>query len=245
MPTPQRNFRIRDLNTLSEYEFDREKNVARNKALFRQLFPEDPSVMLGMNGPPPKKHSTPAHASRSSPRIATGTAGSPAADPDPEGVNNPHLTALDATGAVDTARSADPQLTALDATDAVDTARSADAGQTHDSTEAPPAASGANGGGGAGQTTGAEIGSGGDGNTGTGRGDPEAQVHSAASRTGASPLSSEKHEVVLAQFRTEVETPLWASAVKAWLALEEATGFQTSGKVDSASSQRPAHPHRP
>ncbi|KAJ7776666.1 hypothetical protein B0H14DRAFT_3508248 [Mycena olivaceomarginata] len=54
MDTPQRNYRIRDLNTLSEYEFDRERNIARNKELLRALVPQDAGTAVGLPKPRPK-----------------------------------------------------------------------------------------------------------------------------------------------------------------------------------------------
>ncbi|KAJ7336846.1 hypothetical protein DFH08DRAFT_813160 [Mycena albidolilacea] len=229
--THQRNFRIRDLTTLSKYEFERDKNIACNKALFQQLFPEDPTTMLGMNGPP-LKHSTPVHSSRSSPRITTSIAGLPAADPNPESVTN-------------------PQLTTLNATDTIDTAHSADAGQIHNSTEAlhTAAAPGTNSGGSAGQTMGAETGSSGDGKTGAGRGDPEAlDWHTAAEprkaqgsacavqdRGGDAPVGKCSEGVACAGGGHRVSD------------LQEGVPFtwppRSCQLVDSASSQRPVHPH--
>ncbi|KAF8170845.1 hypothetical protein K438DRAFT_2024198 [Mycena galopus ATCC 62051] len=41
---------------------------------------------------------------------------------------------------------------------------------------------------------------------------------------------SEKHNVVLAQFRSEVESPAWAALVEAWRQLEQGTGFTTNDK---------------
>ncbi|KAJ7302480.1 hypothetical protein DFH08DRAFT_826653 [Mycena albidolilacea] len=71
MDTPQRNSRIWDLNTLSEYEFDRERNIARNQELLRALVPQDAGTAhqhqrcIGVGGaeaelPPPGGPDSPA-----------------------------------------------------------------------------------------------------------------------------------------------------------------------------------------
>jgi hypothetical protein len=63
MDTPQRNYRIRDLNTLSEYEFDREKNIAKNRELLRALIPQDAGTALGL--PKPRRIPRPSRSSTS------------------------------------------------------------------------------------------------------------------------------------------------------------------------------------
>ncbi|KAJ7705700.1 hypothetical protein B0H14DRAFT_2647268, partial [Mycena olivaceomarginata] len=90
MDAPQRQRRILELNSFTEYEFEREKNVARNKALFHSLFPEDPASMLGISRPkckPGEQNQTPADPTRSACHLAAlATAGA-------DGVGDESLTA--------------------------------------------------------------------------------------------------------------------------------------------------------
>jgi hypothetical protein len=51
MDTPQRNYCIRDLNTLSEYEFNCKKNIVKNKELLCTLIPQDAGAALGLSKP--------------------------------------------------------------------------------------------------------------------------------------------------------------------------------------------------
>ncbi|KAJ7360891.1 hypothetical protein DFH08DRAFT_1031297 [Mycena albidolilacea] len=72
MDPPQRRQRILELNSFTTYEFKREKNVARNKALFHSIFTEDPVSMLGISCPKRKRGEQsqgPAEPTRSSGRL--------------------------------------------------------------------------------------------------------------------------------------------------------------------------------
>jgi hypothetical protein len=45
------------------------------------------------------------------------------------------------------------------------------------------------------------------------------------------PAKSEKHAAVEELFQSEVQLPAWTAALDAWYALEQASGFQTTGKA--------------
>ncbi|KAJ6480221.1 hypothetical protein C8R45DRAFT_933150 [Mycena sanguinolenta] len=73
MPTPRRDYNVRLFNSLTDYEFEREKTIASNEALFRELFPQSTAAVLFNKTPKqkaPTGNKTPLQAMRASGRLA-------------------------------------------------------------------------------------------------------------------------------------------------------------------------------
>ncbi|KAJ7796030.1 hypothetical protein B0H14DRAFT_2620363 [Mycena olivaceomarginata] len=229
MDTPQRNHRIRDLNTLSEYEFDREQNIARNNELLRALFPVDAATEVGL---PQARKPKPAKAARSS----TETPSEPRR-------SSRRLARLESPAPADEGAQAPPDVEmAADERDerALEDEEASSAGVEMSSIPSdalnaasippvlPDAASGLG-----------PLASSSEASPNKGAAIEDAAVESAAVESAAgegaavnkaasspAPLQSEKHDVVMKLFQLEGMHPAWAAVVQAWWALERATGFK-------------------
>ncbi|KAJ7815299.1 hypothetical protein B0H14DRAFT_2603499 [Mycena olivaceomarginata] len=216
MAMPERNHRIHTLNALSDAEYDRENNVARNKDLFRRLFPVDPVVELGLRAPPsnepppsskprraasPPEQRTPAPADRSSQHLANATGQAQVADPGSDGV-----MPIDAPMAASSAEDEPTRPSQRLASAAPGAGRGlgqrrSDAGKLSRGRGRPGLCS-----------RGCERDDRGAGSSGQGRGRNGRAWPSGRSGSG-------------------INLPAWGAVVDAWCALERATGLQVPGKA--------------
>ncbi|KAF8195155.1 hypothetical protein K438DRAFT_1968485 [Mycena galopus ATCC 62051] len=259
LETPARQRCILELNCLSDYEFEREENVARNKELLGALKLQGAAASLGIVAkaqPKPRarhqEHAAPTPPARSSCHLAPATG---AASPTPD-VGTPPLF----DGAVSSSPASEGAPPLHDGTVSPAAGHDADAsgneapapmeedlvapeGRHTNDTAAPappallertnadktPAAS---------ATSAPALPRALPASTVTDP-DPVSTLDSAPVASPAALLSpsSEKHNVVLEAWRSEIQLPLWTAVVWAWHALEQATGFQVVGKALPAHSR--------
>ncbi|KAF7361557.1 hypothetical protein MSAN_01189300 [Mycena sanguinolenta] len=254
MPTPLRHRRVHEINWLSDYEFMREKNIARNEALIRSILPQPLSVALGLKKKPgPSDPDAPQPPRRASSRLAgacphaitddggarvacngadgarDATDNSPRSDsasgaaPDDAPVDDAPFN--DAPTERDMPPYAPPQELDQPADDAAATTDTPTNAQTEHAPLAgsivrpsvPPVA---------------VLSS-----------SPSPSPSPSPSRSASPPATatpSAKHKMVLELFTTETAASAWTAVVKAWWALETATGFQTAGKALSSRARPPA-----
>ncbi|KAJ7871249.1 hypothetical protein B0H14DRAFT_2570952 [Mycena olivaceomarginata] len=228
MDTPQRNHRIRDLNTLSE-------TIARNNELLRALFPVDAAMEVGL---PQARKPKPAKAARSS----TETPSEPRR-------SSRRLARLESPAPADEGAQAPPDVEmAADERDerALEDEEASSAGVEMSSIPSdalnaasiPPAW--------------APLASSSEASPNKGAAIEDAAVESAAVESAAgegaavnkaasspAPLQSEKHDVVMKLFQLEGMHPAWAAVVQAWWALERATGFKEKALPALSARGRP------
>ncbi|KAF8142940.1 hypothetical protein K438DRAFT_1784205 [Mycena galopus ATCC 62051] len=209
MPTSQRYRMIWEHNTLSDYEFEREKTIARNQALFCQHFPVSTAAYLGVSKKnSPRKPCGTALPTRTSSRratTATSTSGDDAAPP----ANDDTAPVDDDTtpvGGNDGATPVDNDAAATSTATAT-TSGGCDVAPCH-------------GGGPAASTTAVPA----------DEGDHPSLLLSSAPLSSLPTQIPSKHLVVLEHLKAEVRLPAWVAAVEAWRALKEATGYQ-AGKA--------------
>ncbi|KAJ7673498.1 hypothetical protein B0H14DRAFT_2656893 [Mycena olivaceomarginata] len=241
MAMPERNHRIHTLNALSDAEYDRENNVARNKDLFRRLFPVDPVVELGLRAPPsnepppsskpppssepPPSNEPPPQPTRSSQHLANATGQAQVADPGSDGV-----MLIDAPMAASSAED-EPTRPSQRLASAAGQAQAVDSGSggvmpasSAEDEGAPASAHGA-----ASAMTEAQAPA---GRAAGGMDVPGPRAGLACADVARADVSSsEKHAKVLAHFQSGINLPAWGAVVDAWCALERATGLQVPGKA--------------
>ncbi|KAF8194498.1 hypothetical protein K438DRAFT_1969110 [Mycena galopus ATCC 62051] len=250
---PARQRHILELNCLSDYEFEREENIAWNKELLGALKLQGAAASLGIAAkaqPKPRarhqEHAAPTPPARSSCRLALAAG---AASPTPD-VGTPPLF----DGAVSSSPASEGAPPLHDGTVSPAAGHDADASSneapalmeedlvtpegrhTNDAAApAPPALlerTAADETPAASATSAPALPRALPASTAMDP-DPVSTLDSAPVASLAALLSpsSEKHDVVLEAWRSEIQLPSWTAVVQAWHALEQATVFQVVGKA--------------
>jgi hypothetical protein len=243
MKISEHNYRICVLNSLSDTEYDQEKNIACNKELFRGLFPVDPVAELGLRAAPgplpppqPKRSSQRVAAANTTSQVQATDLGKGGVMPDvPVGVSSAEdkLMPAQEDEPMPTQASSTPGSQVQAAVSGCDGAMTTGVPLAANSTEdegAPASAHRA-----AGVIAEAQGPAGGAAGGVEARGFTDRATSSPAITGAGLALvdvsSSEKHAKVLAHFQLGIGLPAWVAVVDAWCTLEVATGLLVPGKV--------------